>query len=726
MKNNLKILFRISSFLIAFLIIVGMFVEIPLHTEASIFEKKEKSYEIAVVFDNSGSMYLDKKTDWAQAKYAMEIFASMIDYTKDRLTVYPMWKVTTDGSTPPQTSVNAQTMAEVDPITINSLSDIDKISKMYTPLAGGTPFRPVNTAHDALEKSNRDEKWLVVLTDGEFEGISSSKELKSELVKKTTKGIKVQYIGIGSAAQLSTSAGEGFYSPSAKTIEGKLVECCNTIFQRSTLPANRLNGNDLNLDLSMGKLVVFAQGEGAKITGLVDSNGNQINIAADSGQRKYSEAKYSTGRYSDCVTDTSLFGHVVTFGACPKGAYKLSYEGTPKSIQIFYEPDVDIAVTLVNGDGEEITADTKEIYAGEYTITSKIIDKNTNEDVTNHELMGNNVDIKIKVKQSSSGETKEYDNGAKIQLDPDDATEITVIGKYLDIYTIRSDNSPDLDWLKFLKISDPLPVFEIDVDVLQSWYRLKDHDTWKPIRVSMTVDGVPLTDEELARTTLIIGGAGELKYRTEMLKGESAYYIYIAEDSNGNYVEPDTGNYKLNITATFIEEKGNECKAETKTAKFEIRNLKKGLKDTLTIIFWVGIIVLIVLFLLTSVKPKKVKIVGERYNRSFNIKSTFETKGRYNRNLKILGGRAKTIRGFNNTILAKMLPGYKNLRSFKLVDVRTSPEVSDISINNLPYECVDGRLYGMDGNEVRELDIYSSPITWTEPGGTFEGQMTVR
>ena len=70
---------------------------VALADEKGAITKQEKSYEIAVVFDNSGSMY--NTAAWCRAKFAMEIFASMLDYDNgDRLVVFPMWEVLTDGT----------------------------------------------------------------------------------------------------------------------------------------------------------------------------------------------------------------------------------------------------------------------------------------------------------------------------------------------------------------------------------------------------------------------------------------------------------------------------------------------------------------------------------------------------------------------------------------------------------------------------------------------------
>ena len=113
-----------------------------------------------------------------------------------------------------------------------------------------------------------------------------------------------------------------------------MVGICNSIFQRSVLPSNRFNGNSLNLDLSMKNVIVFVQVENAKITSLKDAGGREIAILLDSGQRKHSEIRAKG--YGNAKADTTLAGQVVTFDACPKGEYVLSYSGADK-IQIFYE-----------------------------------------------------------------------------------------------------------------------------------------------------------------------------------------------------------------------------------------------------------------------------------------------------------------------------------------------------------------------------------------------------
>ena len=122
MKKFKKGFYRISSLLLTLLMVVNVFAIMPLTANAAKVTKTQKSYEIAIVFDNSGSMYENQGKSWCRAKYAMEIFASMLNYDNgDKLWIYPMWEVT-NGK--PQNGDIGSYKA----IPITKKEDIDKIT----------------------------------------------------------------------------------------------------------------------------------------------------------------------------------------------------------------------------------------------------------------------------------------------------------------------------------------------------------------------------------------------------------------------------------------------------------------------------------------------------------------------------------------------------------------------------------------------------------------------
>lgn len=676
--------------------------------------KIEKNYDIAVVFDNSGSMYKpDNKGDskaWCRAKYAMEIFASMLNYDKDKLHIFPMWEVTTDGSQPSLGGSYA-------PIEIKSKKDIDKISNLYTVRPSNTPFAPITEAYNYLKTSGADEKWLIVLTDGAFNqearGQSASIDLQKRLSSLSSTEIKVQYLGFGDATALNANEANNFFAKKSSdtSLKDDLIGICNSIFQRSVLPGNRLNGEKLNLDLSMKNVIVFAQGVNAKITSLKNSDGKEIAITLDSGQRKYSNIK-ATGCESAEV-DTTLAGQVVTFDSCPKGEYTLTYSGAD-AIQIFYEPDVKIDVSLINGDGQKIEK-PDDFVAGEYTITSKIVDASTGEDVTSHELMGKDVKLKTYVKTSKDSEYKEYTNGSKLVFEPDDRTEIYIEGEYLGKYKINSKDDPKLAWLfDGFSVEMPKADFKIEATVLQpqSWYILKDHNSWEPIKVTMMLEGQALTDEQMANTKLTVVSANGLKYRCEPILSESAYNIYIAQGESGEYFAPESGKYKLEISAVYTDEDGNGNSSNTVNAKFEIQEYSLLVRQL--IIFGIVLLVLLILAVISLILHK-IKVLPNHVDSDNSVYKkdgktagvaasdlTVINKGLFKKSGSISVRASKGSTGISLSIEA-IHPLFKwpfkyqkpNRRKYRIVG---------INANNMDYVKINGTKYTKETySEVKEI-----------------------
>lgn len=706
MKNSM-IIRRFFSLVFAFLIMTSVFaMNFPTAKAAEVTKiADEKSYDIAVVFDNSGSMYQpDDKGDskaWCRAKYAIEIFASMLNYENgDKLRVYPMWEVTTDGSKP-------NSGGSYSAIEINNKKDIDKISNLYTVNPSNTPFAPVLEAQKYLNSSGKGKtKWLVVLTDGMFNQIErnkdvgeiSAKELKSRLLKVATDDINVQYLGFSNASKLESEKDRHFYAKKSTdtSLKDDLIEICNAIFQRSVLPDNRLSGKELNLDLSMKKIIVFAQGANAKITSLKNSNGKEMEKLLDSGQRKYSNIKANL--YSDAQVDKTLAGQVVTFSECAKGNYTLNYSNADK-LQIFYEPNVDIDVTLTNSDGVNVE-NANDFTAGNYKVTSKIVDAVTGEDVTSHELMGKNVTLKTYLKTSKDSKAKEYKNGDNINFEPDNNTELWVEGEYLDKYKITSKDNAKLSWLNNLCVKEQTSDLKLNVSAEQTWYQLKDNENWKPIKVAMTLDGQPLSEKQLKSAELTVAVSDDLKYRIETIAGESAYNVYISQDESGKYIEPETGKYRLTASATYVDEYGKESTAKAESVDFEIAKYGAFLSWLIKNLWWILIIIalfLLWLFYMTrKVLPKKLV----KDNAKFNSISAGDLDGgvdvRYNPKSKSLKISGPTSVEFNEqcdaTFSLKPLDNRftaSNRRRFAVVNI--SSQCEELKLGATPYVNFNGK-----------------------------------
>lgn len=622
MKTCKCILRCLLSCILCAAIVCGMMVGVSVSADAV-----DKTYDIAVVYDNSGSMYWNRNTAWSQAKYAMEIFASMLDYQRgDRLTIFPMNDVVSvedpehfDNKNNPWTGDQRFMRNSTDKIEIKGKDDITKhISNMYTPYCGGTPDLQVHNAHDFLVSSAADEKWLIVLTDGDIENTSlgidyGASELKGMLCSKASNGIKVQYIQFGSSGKvLESDVAKNFYAASAKdgeALQKEFLDISKRIFRRDELPSPYLDGNALNLDLSMKSVIAFVQGADAVIRSLKDASGADAHVTLNSGQRRYSTVSHGRQdgfEYNDIMWDDSLAGHVVYFSDCEKGRYTLDYTGA-SSIQLLYEPNVKLNIQLLNDDGEAVDARSGELDAGEYTIKTDIVDAKTGEDVMNHPLMGGDVVIKTVV-TTADGNATEYQNGAKITLTPDTKTDIRVEATYLKKYTITSDDMADADlpWPKGgFVVPDKKFKLEAVVEQSDAWYTLSQSDSWKPVKVTMSYDGRPLTDEELKTVALTVSSSKAINVRTEMLRGQSAYALHVAQDPNGTYVAPETGDYVLTVDASFVDERG-EPFSDSAKAEFEVQRFTKLVKILLIILPFVILFLLWLWFMTRKVLPKKI------------------------------------------------------------------------------------------------------------------------
>ncbi|MBQ2963672.1 MAG: hypothetical protein IJE14_03340 [Clostridia bacterium] len=617
----------ISLILVLIVALSSTFVFAAANEEDTNITKVNRRYEIAVVYDNSGSMYMSKA--WCYAKYSMEIFASMLNYSNgDKLLVFPMWEVSTDGKA---VEATAEPVESSGSIQVNSPDEVKKISNMYTLNADGTPITQVDNAYNYLlsvpEKEDTiTEKWLVVITDGEFnddEGrVLSPDAVRDHLASKATDGIRVQYLGFDGAKTLKSDESNGFYSKTSKasTLRKDLTDICNEIFRRAILSKSYLNSKNLKLGISMRKLIVFVQGKNAEIVSLEQkATGKKISVVADSGKIQYS--KLGAANYKKAPYDDSLYGQVVTFDACEAGDYILNYKGATE-IQIFYEPDVDIDITVKNEKGEEVTPESDNLYPGKYSVEYAVIDRMTRKDVVDSPLMGENgvEDLVCNAEITRDGKTQIIENfksGDEVDLKAGDSLFLNISAKYLEDYTITTKENIKGSTFNIKDFPDT-PEFKVDVDVLQDkdWYTLADREKWEPIKVGFSLGGEPLTDEQVAAIapTIVIepqkDDMSDLPFMYKVMSGESALAVYIAKDENGKDTEPepDTGKYKLTATASCLDENGQTSNEDDDSDKFTISKFPSWLPVVAGLLGLLALLIAAFIISRIPAYPKKVVI----------------------------------------------------------------------------------------------------------------------
>lgn len=482
---------------IIFTLIMCIFLCSPL---ALASEKAGDSRAIAIVFDNSGSMYNNGDQAWCRATYAMEVFASMLN-KGDTLLIYPMHPITVGG--------REYTMET--PYQLTDASQAAEIRDIYTPKAVGTPIESVDCAVQGIQNVRADKKYIIVLTDGEAFHLSGSemstketkRQLDSRFQAQAGKDMTVMYLGIGDKVVMpDTEQSEHFVKKQAKNSEdvlSALTEMCNQIFGRDTLPKSHMSGNALDFDISMGKLIVFVQGENVsdvKLSGASGAVGQQLSSAST----KYGTA--GCGNH-DSVPDTSLQGMMVTYQDCASGQYTIDYAGQATSIEVYYEPDADLDFVFTDAMGNNV--DPHALYEGEYKVSFGMKDVKTGQLISSDLLGSPHYQGSYFINGEEFPITHDGHSGeVPITLSMDDVFDANLTVTYLSGYTITKDSS-DFNWPEGGIQVAARPAGELNLKIYggAAEYSLQDLEEGTPFTAEVYYQGEKLTGAELEKAELM-------------------------------------------------------------------------------------------------------------------------------------------------------------------------------------------------------------------------------
>lgn len=547
---------KFLSILLSLTMIMCMFTVFSISASAA---PKTQKRTIAIVFDNSGSMYQSNNA-WCRATYAMEVFATMMN-KDDKMLIYPMWEITIGKGGPKY--------SDTSPFEVKQ-EKASEIRNIYTPHGKGTPASTIEkAAKDLIADSSDNEKWLIVLTDGEeFNEYEKSRTQAGleDLLGKYISDLNIMYLGIGENAAKPENVSGKYYFESQRASDSRdvlsyLTAMCNTIFGRDSLRVD-LSSQNLDFDLSLKKLIVFIQGEGIKDV----SVGGLKPISVDSP----SYGTLGAGKYSDWelfpfTVDESLQGSLLTFGAAKSGTYPLSYSGTATSIATYYEPDVDLMVKLLNENGKEVV-DEKDILPGTYYIEYYMVDNEGNR--TNSELLG---DVEYSINYTIDGQ--EYTISAteagkhEFTIEANQTFEgkdfdVTYLGGYK-IHRLGVE-FPPFKGFKPL----PLPPKQFDLKISQSnkSYPLTSFDGDK-YRVLCYYDNDELKGADLDKVSLDFSSKGGNAV-CKLDKDSDGYFINIS--CNKTPLETNPGNYSVTVSGKYVNKDGMETNKSSATASFSI------------------------------------------------------------------------------------------------------------------------------------------------------------
>lgn len=462
--------------------------------------KTSESRAIAIVFDNSGSMYDEGDRAWCRATYAMEVFAAMLN-DGDTLMIYPMNPITI-GST-------EYTMDR--PYRISDASQASTIREIYTPWAGGTPIESIDCAAAGLSGVQADKKYLIILTDGgnfslndqNLSNESTRDQLNMRIKDNAGKDMTIMYLGIGNAACKPTVAESEYFvkkmAANSVDVLNRLTEMCNLVFGRDSMPSNHINGTTVDFDITMKKLIVFVQGENIDAVSLTDSTGNPVGRQVSSQQTHY--ATEGSGNYNDGV-DNTLQGMMVTYADCPAGTYTLNYTGSVSSVDIYYEPDADLDFVFTDMAGNPVEANA--LYEDTYKVSFGIKDAQTGQLIASDLLGKPHYEGKYWINGQEHPLSHDgYSGEATVDLKMNDtfAAEMTVT--YLSGYTITKNNS-DFGWdLDGIQVA-PRPAGDLRLEITggDDLYSLQRLEEGTPFIATVYYQGQQLTGAELENVSL--------------------------------------------------------------------------------------------------------------------------------------------------------------------------------------------------------------------------------
>lgn len=521
---------RITSILLVICIISTL---LNIQEIKSYASGSEKGRLINVVYDDSGSMVKDGSdyiSRWSQAKYAVEVFAAMMGGS-DTMNVYPM-------------SLQGGLGLTLQGTDSNRVSQIHDMNARYS----NTPFTTVSSAVQNLMDTAADkEKWLVIITDGEFDdGATPVETIYEKISECNDNGIKVIYLAIGEgAANLTGDSSKGFYADKASDgpdVLEKVMKMANQIFTHMVVPESRIsisgNTSTLDVDIPTDKIMVFAQGDNVSVNGL-KHNGTEVK-ASEVENVKYSDVK--PDNYPDAIVDMSLKGVVVTYeaGSVPFESGKFEVDvSDAQNVQYYYSPGVEVNCDLLLN-GLPVSQD-QELYAGDYEIEMNFIDPTDGSIVESDLLSGATFSLGVE------------NNGSNQSVDGTKGNVTLVEGEViLDAVAYLPGEVTLTNEKKYTVLPEPKM---LDLDISKDKGSFTADEIARGgrefvLKVSDNSTGNPLSEDEWNNTNIKIDDISGITWNVS--KGSDiSTWILIPKSSDGSIASVPVGDFTFAVSADY-------------------------------------------------------------------------------------------------------------------------------------------------------------------------------
>ena len=525
---------------------------------------RTKSRTINIVYDDSGSMAYKSVTSWSQAKYAMEVFAAMMS-ANDTLNIYPM----SSYSYKPDSS-KSDSWGKTISISGTESADarVKKIEQMNgdNGLYRNTPIQTVIAAGDALKKDSASEKWLVILTDGEFDrgtdgsGIGSSETQSTITGYAGTSDINVAYVAIGSSAlSLKGVNKEGFYPFNAdmNNILNTVTQVAKTVFNYQSIPVSGGISYSFTADIPISKVIIFAQGVNAKIEQLmIDGKAIGESPTAVGVQVNKNTKYYPQNKNYDIQFAEGLSGQIVTYQRTedsePYESGTYSFKANVDNIEVYFEPGVNIQPVLKNANQEELNLSEKDVTcveAGKKTIHIRVVNPLTGKTVNlSDSLLLEGAKLIVSI-ADSSGVSNTYEDGDEVILSEG------IIEVYAKAH-FRGDieKSSDIKSLEVtpakLHIEFSEESYNVDLVTLEASEDIE-------FKISSS-DGTGFTSEELESANFVVSDDSGIEWGVEQTKTGGTYKIVPPMEITGiTDIKKDSLTVTGSIVSSGVEKKGS-------------------------------------------------------------------------------------------------------------------------------------------------------------------------
>lgn len=334
----------VSIFLVVILTLTISVGALPIFASAAGEEVRAAKKIISVVYDDSGSMAGDR---WVYANYAMQALTAQLNSQDELYITY---------------------MSEPGKATSVSLKDLNKaVTDIRNhKKTGGTPGESLKTAYNKLKKVSGQEPstqyWLVIMTDGGINGLSSTLQATLDSYKGNQMDngatLNVVYFSMVGGEKISGNPSAGLHAYHANNP----AEITTVMSDISKLVSGRIpvdnpaqvNSKTISFTskLPLYSFSVLSQQSTATVTAAkTDKEDLTVdrNIPLDSS---YSKSKVKLiGNASVINKQSSGVARVI-----PAGTYTVTFseEVDVKNLVIQYEPAIGLKMTITK-DGKEVT-----------------------------------------------------------------------------------------------------------------------------------------------------------------------------------------------------------------------------------------------------------------------------------------------------------------------------------------------------------------------------------